>query len=50
MELNGVLSVGRLEEQDGRVSWVRLQLQPEATRGMNSFEVANYLHSLQHVH
>jgi hypothetical protein len=50
MELSGVLSVGRLEEKDGRVSWVRLQLQPEATRGMNAFEVANYLHSLQHVH
>jgi hypothetical protein len=50
MELTGVLHVGRLEEQDGRVSWVRLQLQPEATRGMNAFEVANYLHSLQHVH
>jgi hypothetical protein len=50
LELSGVLSVGRLEEKDGRVSWVRLQLQPEATRGMNAFEVANYLHSLQHVH
>jgi hypothetical protein len=50
MELTGVLHVGRLEEQDGRVSWVRLQLQPEATRGMNAFEVSNYLHSLQHVH
>ena len=32
------------------VSWVRLKLAPEATRGMNAFEVANYLHSLQHVH
>jgi hypothetical protein len=50
LQLTGVLSVGRLEEQDGRVSWVRLQLQPEATRGMNAFEVANYLHSMQHVH
>jgi hypothetical protein len=50
LELSGVLSVGRMEEADGRVSWVRLQLQPEATRGMNAFEVANYLHSLQHVH
>ncbi len=50
LELSGVLSVGRMEEQDGRVSWVRLQLQPEATRGMNAFEVSNYLHSLQHVH
>lgn len=50
MELSGKLSVGRLEESDGRVSWVRLQLETEATRGMNAFEVANYLHSLQHVH
>ena len=50
MELSGKLSVGRLEESDGRVSWVRLQLETEATRGMNAFEVANYLHSLQHIH
>jgi hypothetical protein len=50
LELTGVLSVGRLEESDGRVSWVRLQLEPEATRGMNAFEVANYLHTLQHIH
>jgi len=50
LQVSGVLSVGRLEEQDGRVSWVRLKLAPEATRGMNAFEVANYLHSLQHAH
>lgn len=50
VELSGVLSVGRLEERDGRVSWVRLQLGPEATRAMNPFEVANYVHSLQHLH
>lgn len=50
LELSGVLSVGRLEEQDGRVSWVRLQLQPEATRGMDTAERADYLHSLEHVH
>jgi hypothetical protein len=50
LELQGVLHVGRLEEQDGRVSWVRLQLDADATRGMNAFEVANYLHSLQHIH
>jgi hypothetical protein len=50
LELSGVLHVGRLEEQDGRVSWVRLQLGSAATRGMNAFEVANYLHSLQHLH
>ena len=50
IEVQGTVSVGRLEEQDGRVSWVRLQLAPEATRGMNFFEVANYLHTLQHIH
>jgi hypothetical protein len=50
LQVRGVLDVGRLEEQDGRVSWVRLQLEPQATRGMNAFEVANYLHSLQHIH
>jgi hypothetical protein len=50
MEVSGKLSVGRLEEADGRVSWVRLQLGSEATRGMNAFEVSNYLHSLQHLH
>ncbi len=50
VEVSGVLSVGRLEESDGRVSWVRLQLPQDATRGMNAFEVTNYLHSLQHTH
>ena len=50
IELSGVLHVGRLEEEDGRVSWVRLQLGSEATRGMNASELAIYLHSLQHIH
>lgn len=50
IQVQGQLSVGRLEEQDGRVSWVRLQLEPQATRYMNTFEVANYLHTLQHLH
>jgi hypothetical protein len=50
VELSGVLSVGRLEERDGRVSWVRLQLPTDATRGMTAFEVSNYLHSLRHTH
>jgi hypothetical protein len=50
LEVRGVLSVGRLEEQDGRVSWVRLQLEPQATRGMNAQEVDSYLHALQHTH
>ena len=48
--VSGQLSVSRLEEADGRVSWVRLQLDADATRSMNAFEVAGYLHSLQHKH
>jgi len=31
-----------LEETDGRVSWVRMRVSPEATRGMNSLELAQY--------
>ena len=48
--VNGKLAVSRHEETDGRVSWVRLQLDADATRSMNAFEVAGYLHSLQHRH
>jgi len=50
VEVTGTLEVGRLEEIDGRVSWFRLQLDPQAVRTMTRFEVANYLHSLQHGH
>lgn len=50
VEVTGTLDVGRHEERDGRVSWFRLQLAPEAIRGMNRFEVTQYLHSLQHTH
>ena len=50
VEVTGTLEVGRQEERDGRVSWFRLQLAPEAIRGMNRFEVTQYLHSLQHAH
>ena len=50
VSVSGVLSVGRLEERDGRVSWVRLRLDPEATRTMNAIELAAYLHNLQHAH
>jgi hypothetical protein len=46
----GQLSVRRREESGGRVSWVHLQLGADATRGMNSFELAAYLHQLQHRH
>lgn len=50
LEITGVLRVGRQEESDSRVSWIRLQLAPEATRGMSAFELAGYFHSLQHNH
>ena len=50
IELQGKLSVGRQEAADGRVTWVQLQLNPEATKGMNAAEISNYLHSQQHPH
>jgi hypothetical protein len=50
MELQGTLSVGRQEADDGRVTWVQLQLSPDATRGMDPLEFSNHLHSLQHRH
>ena len=34
--ISGQLSVGRLEENDGRVSWVRLMLPAQATRSMDN--------------
>ena len=46
VRVSGVLGVGRHEAADGRVSWVRLQLSPEATRSMNAAELAGYLHKL----
>jgi len=48
--VSGKLSVSRHEESDGRVSWVRLQLDPDAARSMNASELTGYLHSLQHQH
>ena len=50
VEVVGVLDVGRLEGSDGRVSWVRLQLDSEATRRMNAAEFFSYRHALQHKH
>lgn len=50
VEVTGTLDVGRREELDGRVSWFRLQLTPDAVRPMSRFEVTQYLHSLQHSH
>lgn len=48
--LTGKLELGRKEEGDGRISWVRLHLPAQATRGMNALELASYFHSLQHRH
>ena len=50
IQIHGVLAVGRQEARDGRISWVQLQLDPDATRGMNVMELAGYFHSLQHRH
>ena len=50
VEVVGVLDVGRQEGSDGRVSWVRLQLDSEATRRMNAAEFFSYRHALQHKH
>lgn len=46
--VSGSLSINRHEERDGRVSWVRLQLDPEAARSMKALELTGYLHRLQH--
>lgn len=50
LSVSGQLRLARQEESCGRVSWVQLQLGPDSTRGMNSFELAAYLHNLQHRH
>lgn len=48
--ITGRLELGRMEEVDGRVSWIRLHLPAQATRGMSPLELASYFHSLQHRH
>ena len=45
--VSGRLSVSRLEEKDGRVSWVRLQLDRDSVRGMSATELSGYLHNRQ---
>jgi len=50
VEVTGILDVGRQEERDGRISWFRLQLTPEAIHSMNQVEITQYLHSLRHTH
>jgi hypothetical protein len=48
--LQGVLSVGRSQASDGRVSWVQLQLGPDAARHMNAVEMSTLVHKAQHRH
>ena len=36
ISVSGVLKVGRHEETDGRVSWVRLQLEPQAVQSVTA--------------
>lgn len=50
VSVSGRLSVSRVEEQNGRVSWVRLQLGPDSVRGMSATELVGYLHNRQHGH
>jgi len=50
IEVVGRLEVGRLEGADGRVTWLRLQLDPQRTRPMNTLEFLSYRHTLQHNH
>ena len=50
LSVTGNLSLGRLEESDGRVSWVRLVLPAEATRGMDSTELTRFFDAQQHAH
>lgn len=50
VEVVGVLELGRQEGPDGRVSWVRLQLDKEATRRMHLAEWMHYRHAMQHLH
>lgn len=50
LQLQGTLTVGRQEAPDGRVTWVQLQLPPEATRRLNASEWAGHANGLQHRH
>ena len=47
VSVSGRLSVSRVEELDGRVSWVRLQLDPDSVRSMSATELSGYLHNRQ---
>jgi hypothetical protein len=48
--VSGTLSVSRHEQRDDSTSTVHLQLDPDAARSMNAFELTGYLHKLQQRH
>lgn len=50
LELHGRLDLGRLEGADGRVSWIRLQLDDSATRVMSIPEMVQRFLVSNHVH
>lgn len=50
IQIHGVLTVGRQEARDGRISWVQVQLDPDATRSMDAMERLHDAHALQHHH
>ncbi len=50
ISLTGKLAVGRHEGLDGHISWVRLQLGADATRGMSPVEQALHQQGPQHKH
>lgn len=43
LELRGRLDLGRQEDTDGRVSWIRLRLDDRATRPLSGAELAQHL-------
>ena len=50
IDVVGELDVGRKEDNDGRVSWVRLRMPSDGTREMNGFEFLTLQRDLQHKH
>lgn len=50
ISLFGRIEVGRHEETDGRVSWVRMRLTPESLREVNPLDSGHHLHSKNHTH
>ncbi len=50
VEISGQLLVGRHEAPDGRITWVRLQLAPDATRSIDAHELASLAQGTPHTH